>query len=219
MSKKKIISLEKFFLNYLKRQSLIYGVIGDWKTKNFLVFDNNFMIIYQDDKVFNNQGEFTKKVEDKIKSLKSNQSLQDSNLHLDENVDMLIYSILLHCKMKYLEEFTSTEKNTSDESEFDIEANSKEFDEFETIFYYMSNAIKSNSTKHDNIEYHLFSDKGKKMVDDGKKWFDENTSITPIQDAWVKVLQANGSLPTNYKPCDKWCVLPVMKKINYNTKF
>ncbi len=105
----------------------------------------------------------------------------------------------------------------SKECEIEIENNSEEFEHFHIVIDAVENSISQNEFYSETIEYENYTEKGKESIKKHIEWFKTNTSKTPIQDAFIKLLIKNG-IYVDWIPFDKWCELPVMKPIDYSSK-
>jgi hypothetical protein len=78
--------------------------------------------------------------------------------------------------------------------DFDIEPSSEEFKNFKFVCYCFDHSCVH---KDGDIEYEGFTEKGKKEIDNCIVFLKNNTSKTPVQDAWIKVLKKITGKHTN----------------------
>jgi len=213
-------------------------------TQKFLIFDENFKVIFENEP-YSKGGNYHPKVVAKLKEfgIKGDDEVEDDvdiddesdddndiawekSTRTDDSVEDLISSINTSASLRWYCNFHSDEVGENffpkrlPEDSLDVEKSSEEFEQFDKVCDFMSNAVKNNSkSKSDlrEIEYESYTEKGKKNIDDCIEWFKNNKSKTPIQDAWFKVLEKNG-IKVDWKPFDKWCDIPEMKKVDYSSK-
>ena len=208
-------------------------------TEKFLIIDENFKVTFENEP-FDKSGNYHPKVVAKLKELgirndddlnvedddDDNDIALEKSTRTDDSVEELISNIMTSASLSWFCNFHSDEVDENffpkrlPEESLDVEPSSKEFEEFDEICDFIDNSIKINSeSKYDlrDIEYELYTESGKKSIDNCIKWFKSNKSKTPVQDAWFKVLEKNG-IKVDWKPFDKWCDVPVMKKVDYSSE-
>jgi hypothetical protein len=236
----KIISEEKSFKEFLKVIYPIHGVFGyDGYIENgqfveygrkFLMFDENLKVIFENEP-YNSGGNYHKNVEKKLKEMKVGEDPGFNNLPLsltherfrtDNCVDDMILHLLTHHFINW-SPWSSLKGEVPED--YDIEPSSPEWENLNRIrsFYSMkrnllSEKCKDNSLDEKSIDYNLFTEKGKKTIDDAVEWFKTNESRTPLQDAWMAVLRKDGINidwePNTFAQDDEL----IMKNINYETE-
>lgn len=98
---------------------------------------------------------------------------------------------------------------------------SQEYKELNELVFACGNSIDLRSESRldtDPIYFEYYTDKGKNSLLKQVEWFKNNTSKTPLQDAFIKLLKARG-VTAELKVCEIGCdELPVMKEISYLSK-
>ena len=205
MEKIKIQSEEKHFFEYLKKNAPFYGVFGMRPRRErgnrkddikFLVLNENLKVIFRHKPYSkgNYMPEVAKKGDfiDKTYPLPSKE--QKMRTRTDDSVEDLLCNLLVTASLKWINFFYEQEepyKRLPDEM-FDIEPSSPEFEALQLARNVHHNCIRPNSdSSYDNmdIEYETFGEKGKKSIDDCIEFLKNNKSKTPVQDAWLKVLE------------------------------
>jgi len=242
MEKIKVISKEKHFFEYIKARAPFYGVFGRRyfidkdgvhypEDLQFMVLDENFKVTFKHPPF--KKGNFTPDVKRRIAAIEKKKSPDD--LRTESTVEDLITNLLVSASLdwssntyekydgkdeegKTIEELLELHFKRIPEEILDIEPSSEEFEALESAEDFHNNCIKPNSdsTFDRSIEYYFYTEKGQKMVDKCIEFEKNNTSKTPVQDAWIKVLEKNG-LPV-HEPFSDWCDLPVMKNIDYSSR-
>lgn len=236
-NKKQVISEEKSFKNFLRDAAPIYGVFGyngyiengQFVTmgKKFMMFDENLKVIFEN-KPYDKNGNYHKNVEVKLKEIKINEDKDlrskkiRERVRTDNNIEDMIFHILVHHSLEWIP-WNMFEGEGSED--YDIEPSSPEWENLEKVrrFYSMkrnllSEKCRDNSLDKKSIRYNLFTDKGKKDVDEAIEWFKINKSLTPLQDAWMAVLRKDGVNvdwePNIFALDDKL----IMKDVDYSTR-
>jgi hypothetical protein len=231
---KKEKSEEQFFLEFIKNLSPLTGTFGSrsrWdKDKNklvpeelmFLAFDENLNVIFEHTP-YNNHGNYHLNVRrfledrdmddddkkfDELSPKEQKRTLERSRT--DNSVEAMISSLIIS---------SSLSRFGLDKTK-EVEESSDEFKALRFAVDCHNNSVRrfsDSAFENRSIEYWMFTEKGQKSIDNQIEWFKNNTSITPVQDAWKKVLEKNG-IESDFKPYTRWCELPVMRPIDYSTK-
>lgn len=223
-------SEEKNFLKTLQNKKYIHGIIGRkwWNPdtqeyfgeQKYIVADSNLKILFEHE-AFGKGGNFHENVYEKMKEF----NLDKNELYQDDSLDDLISNQITKSSINWSSEFwegETLETFRTSKDGFDIEKSSNEFENLSEICDHMNNRIiaysESRLDKND-IEYHFFTEIGQRKIDECIEWYKNNKSITPIQDAWHKLLVSKG-INVDWKPhlVKDVSVLPIMKGIDYSTK-
>lgn len=213
-----MITSEQFFLDYLKRASPIFGVFGkrtEMLNNKFIPEDIMYLeindtleVIYQHKPYL--RGNFypviAKRVDKNKEAWKVNGKI-DHNIHCihgDYSVESLIASMLISASIS-----TSTKPSKK---------SSPEYEKFKLAVDSYNYSIPRNGENNYGesvIYYNDYTDIGKENIEKCKTFLSNNTSLTPIQDAFNEVLRKN-NLPT-HESFSRWCEILVMKKIDYSS--
>jgi hypothetical protein len=236
MEKKHIISKEEHFMNYLKENAPFYGVIGHrGRLENgkfikentmFLVLDSNLKVTFES-KPFTSAGEFTGAVKKELARIKALKNINVNEfMRTDDSVDEMIAGLMTNAALEWYAELM--DENETEESGFpkrrdpetmDIAPSSAEYELLETAQDTLENCLKpyGNGTfATSDIQYNLFTDKGKKAVDDCMEFLKTNKSKTIVQDAFIQLLVSR-NVEVDWKPYDRFAFDLVAKNIDYST--
>lgn len=197
----KIISEEKSFKKFLKKFKYLHGVFGADRYefgKKFFIFDENLKIIFES-RPYNKSGNYTDEVNSKLKELNI-KGINDTTgnriikIRTDFSVEKMIYNLHTTHFLKWC----PWSRSGYNKDDCDIEESSPEWEKFKKILKYYSHKkdiLKSKCGFSDifpTIDYNNYTKKGKDIIDEASIWFENNTSKTPLQDAWFKVLEKDG---------------------------
>lgn len=196
----KIISEEKSFKKFLKKFKYLHGVFGANQYefgKRFFIFDENLKIIFES-RPYNKSGNYTDEVKSKLEELNikgKNDTTENRimKIRTDFSVEEMIYNLHTTHFIKWC-----PWESIESKKDYDIEESSPEWKKFKEILTYYSHKkdiLKSKCGFRDifpTIDYNNYTQKGKDNIDEASVWFENNTSKTPLQDAWFKVLEKDG---------------------------
>lgn len=232
-----IISEEKSFKNFLKEVAPLHGVFGYGgyiengrfveMERKFMMFDENLKVIFEN-VPYDRGGNYHKNVEAKLKEMRINENTdfksrkRRERARTDNNVEDMILHILVHHSLSWSPWNPFKGEGRED---YDIEPSSPEWENLERVrrFYSMkrnllSEKCRDNTLDEKSIRYNWFTDIGKRDIDEAIEWFKTNTSLTPLQDAWMGVLRKDG-INVDWEPntfaLDSELI---MKDIDYSTK-
>jgi hypothetical protein len=226
MDKPKVQSEEKYFFEYLKSMTPLYGTFGmKHPDRKFLILNENLKVIFRH-KPYGGGGNYHPEVEKRVNIIKGNWPVfEDSKKKMnwecarsrtDDSVESLLCTLLTSSTLNWFSFFLDDKGKRTYPipfENFDVEPSSEEFKNFRIACHCFNNSC---NYKDDDIEYEMFTEKGKKEIDNCIVFLKNNTSKTPVQDAWIKVLEKNNR--KTHKPFDNWCEIPVMRNIDYSTK-
>jgi len=209
---------EEFFLDYIKLAAPIFGVFGkraEMINDKFIPEDIVYLeisdtleVVYQHKPYLH--GNFYPVITKRIKKYKkawNANGILDHNIHCihgDYSIESLIASLMISASLS--------------RSNKPSKLSSQEYEKFKLAVdsYHYSIPRNGESNYGESIIYYnSFTDIGKENIMNCKKFLENNTSLTPIQDAFNEVLLKN-KLPT-HMPFTRWCELLTMKEIDYST--
>lgn len=226
MDKPKVQSEEKHFFEYLKSMTPLYGTFGmKHRDQKFLILNENLKVIFRH-KPYGGGGNYHPEVEKRVNIIKGNWPVfEDSKIKMnwecarsrtDDSVESLLSTLLTSSTLNWFSFFLDDKGKRTYPipfENFDIEPSSEEFKNFRIACHCLNNSC---NYKDGDIEYEMFTEKGKKEIDNCIIFLKNNTSKTPVQDAWIKVLEKNNR--KTHKPFDNWCDVPVIRHIDYSSK-
>lgn len=210
--------------------------------EKFVVLDENLQVIFSHEP-FGKGGNYHPNVQAKIKELNLENETEDDEedcdpqkFRTDNSIDEIIQHLLIHYSLshsalkykpyndadlegKSFEEILYITYQVDENIE--ILPSSNEFIELKNIASAMNNALDLRSESRldkDIIYYESFTEKGKNTLLQQIEWFKNNTSLTPVQDAFIRLLKARG-VTADLKPSSIGCdLMPVMKEVSFVSK-
>ena len=223
MDKPKVQSEEKHFFEYLKSMTPLYGTFGmKHRDRKFLILNENLKVIFRH-KPYGSDGNYQSEVKYRIDIIKSNWPVHDDpkirmnweceRSRTDGDVDSLLSNLEVSSALNWYSFFRDDKGKRISFEDCDIESSSEEFENFKFVCDCFN---KSSNREYHDIEYERYTESGKEDIDKCIVFLKNNTSKTPVQDAWIKVLEKNNR--KTHKPFDNWCEIPVMRNIDYSSK-